>query len=154
LKSMTLWLVVLGMALAGAGAQETKAPQPAPASLKDSLLAKEKALEEAEKNKDATPIQQQVADDFVGVDTDGQTIDRDEILERFNEITLQEYTIYDVEVRPLGDAAAVLSYDAIVRITGGDSVIPRYQRVSSVWVNQGGMWKLKFRQATAKKWGD
>jgi hypothetical protein len=31
----------------------------------------------------------------------------------------------------------------------GSEDAPRYQHLSSVWVDQGGIWKLKFQQATA-----
>jgi hypothetical protein len=129
------------------------APSGAP-SLKATLLGNENAFAEAQKKKDAARLQQQLAPDFTGVGTNGQPFGRDEMREAFNEITLEEYTIYNAEAVTVDDGAALLTYDAIVRISGGDSVIPRYQRVSSLWVNQTGEWKLKFQQATAKKWGD
>jgi hypothetical protein len=123
-------------------------------SLKDQLLAEENAVATAQRNKDGAAVQRHVAEGFVGVGTNGQPFGRDDMVEGFNEVSLQEYRIYDAEALSLNNAAALLTYDAIVRVSGGDSVVPRYQRVSSVWVNEAGVWKMKFQQATAKKWGD
>jgi hypothetical protein len=145
--------VIGGILLAGASGAQAQAGS-AQSSLKDLLLSRENAVAAAEKNKDAHAIEQQVAEDFVGIGTNGQTSGRGDLLDSLNEVTLQEYTIYNAEALALNDGAAVLSYDAIVRVAGGDSMVPRYQRVSSVWVNRGGAWKLAFQQATAKKWGD
>ena len=141
---LTLAAIAWGQAAAPSGAS----------SLTATLLAKENAVAEAEKRKDTAALGQDLADDFTGIATNGQPFGRDEMLEGFNEVSLVEYTIYDAAVFPVNEGAAILTYDAIVRISGGDSLIPRYQRVSSLWVSQGGAWKLKFQQATAKKWGD
>jgi hypothetical protein len=51
---------------------------------------------------------------------------------------------------------AVVTYDAVVREAPQEDqgAPPRYQHFSSVWVKQGGQWKLKFHQATAAHYGD
>jgi hypothetical protein len=56
----------------------------------------------------------------------------------------------------LGQDAAIVTYDAIVREAPEEDQgpPPRYQHFSSVWVKQGDQWKLKFHQATATHWGD
>ncbi len=151
------WWCALLVALApmdfGRAAEQTAAPE-GMSAVSAALLAKENALAAAEKKKDAAAMRQLLADDFMGIGTNGQPFGRGEMLEGFNEVTLEQYTIYGAQVVPINEGAALLTYDAIVRIAGGDSLVPRYQRVSSLWVNQNATWKLKFQQATAMKWGD
>jgi hypothetical protein len=62
---------------------------------------------------------------------------------------IQEYRPYDIEVLPMSETAAVITYECIIRMTLYDEPIPRYQHISSVWVKQGEQWRLKFQQATA-----
>jgi len=42
-----------------------------------------------------------------------------------------------------------VTYDVIIQMSRYDEDIPRYQHISSIWVKQGDLWKLKFQQATA-----
>ncbi len=119
------------------------------ASLTQLLLDKEKSLPEAEKRKDLDFFKNITTDDFLEVAPDAKVYSKEEMLEGLNAVDLQNYSIYSAKVLPLGDNAAVVTYDAIVQMTIGDERAPRYQHVSSVWVNQGGKWLLKFQQATA-----
>ena len=113
------------------------------------LLDKEKSLPEAQKRKDVNFFKNITTDDFLEVAADAKVYSRDELLEALNVVELQNYSIYDAKVIPLNENAAVVTYDAIVQMSVGDEHAPRYQHVSSVWVNQGGKWLLKFQQATA-----
>ena len=118
-------------------------------SLTELLLAKEKSLPEAQKRKDVDFFKNITTDDFLEVAADAKVYTKEEMMEGLNVVDLQNYSIYDAKVLPLGDQAAVVTYDAIVQMSIGDERAPRYQHVSSVWVNQGGKWLLKFQQATA-----
>ncbi|HJS98609.1 MAG TPA: nuclear transport factor 2 family protein [Terriglobales bacterium] len=118
-------------------------------SLTNILLGKEKSLPEAQKRKDVNFFKNITTDDFLEVAADAKVYTRDELLEALNVVDLQNYSIYDAKVIPLNENAAVVTYDAIVQMSVGDEHAPRYQHVSSVWVNQGGKWLLKFQQATA-----
>ncbi|HKW27140.1 MAG TPA: nuclear transport factor 2 family protein [Terriglobales bacterium] len=155
------FLLVLAVA-AGAARDETKSatkppsraaksgsPADANSSLTELLLGKEKSLPEAEKRKDVDFFKNITTDDFLEVAADAKVYTRDELLEALNVVDLQNYSIYDAKVIPLNENAAVVTYDAIVQMSVGDERAPRYQHVSSVWVNQGGKWLLKFQQATA-----
>ena len=153
MKTLAVKVTLVGVMLAGAFASGMQAQAGAGTPLQD-LLAKENALASAQKNKDAGAIERQVAGDFVGIGTNGQTSGRDDMLESLNETTLQEYTIYNAELVAAGEGAAILTYDVMVRVAGGDSPVPRYQHVSSLWAGRDGAWKLEFRQASAKKWGN
>jgi hypothetical protein len=118
-------------------------------SLTELLLAKEKSLPEAQKRKDVDFFKNITTDDFLEVAPDAKVYSKDEMMEGLNVVNLENYSIYDAKVLPLNDNAAVVTYDAIVQMSIGDEHAPRYQHVSSVWVNQGGKWLLKFQQATA-----
>lgn len=130
-------------------AAKSASPASASASLTNLLLGQEKSLPEAQKRKDVNFFKNITTDDFLEVAADAKVYTRDELLEALNVVDLQNYSIYDAKVIPLNENAAVVTYDAIVQMSVGDEHAPRYQHVSSVWVNQGGKWLLKFQQATA-----
>ena len=118
-------------------------------ALSDLLIAKEKSLPEAQKRKDTEYFKSIVTDDFLEVGPDAKVYSRDEMLEALNAVTLQDFSMYDAQVLPLTDSAAVVTYNVILRMNVGADPAPRYQHLSSVWVKQGADWKLKFQQATA-----
>ena len=118
-------------------------------ALSDLLLAKEKSLPEAQKRKDTEYFKSIVTDDFLEVGPDAKVYSRDEMLEALNVVNLQDFSMYDAQVLPLTDSAAVVTYNVILRMNVGADRAPRYQHLSSVWVKQGADWKLKFQQATA-----
>jgi hypothetical protein len=153
-----LLALVFGAVLASAGDAAKPANSPASnpgtsttanPSLTDLLLTKEKSLPDAQKRKDVEFFKNITTDDFLEVAADAKVYTKDELMEGLNVVDLQNYSIYDPKVLPLNDNAAVVTYDAIVQMTIGEEHAPRYQHVSSVWVNQGGKWLLKFQQATA-----
>ena len=90
------------------------------------------------------------------VDVDGQLLEREEAIDELGDSGLVELTPYDIKVVTVGEDAAVVTYDAIVRKAPEEDQgpPPRYQHFSSVWVKHGDGWKLKFHQATATHWGD
>jgi len=115
----------------------------------EQLIALEKALPDAEKRHDRDFYKRTLTDDFVSVGTDGKVHPREEILGDLPSTQLTEYRPYNIQVVPLNDGAAVVTYDAIVRMEHYDDETPRYQHISSIWVKQGDQWRLKFQQATA-----
>jgi hypothetical protein len=115
----------------------------------EQLIALEKALSDAQKKHDRDFYKRTLTDDFVSVGTDGKVHLREEILGDLPSTQLSEYRPYNIQVVPLNEGAAVVTYDAIVRMEHYDDETPRYQHISSVWVKQGDQWRLKFQQATA-----
>jgi hypothetical protein len=115
----------------------------------EQLIALEKALSDAQKKHDRDFYKRTLTDDFVSVGTDGKVHPREEILGDLPSTQLSEYRPYNIQVVPLNEGAAVVTYDAIVRMEHYDDETPRYQHISSVWVKQGDQWRLKFQQATA-----
>jgi hypothetical protein len=116
--------------------------------LEQALLANSKAFADAQKQKDVDFFKRTLTGDFVGVSTDGTLFDKNEALENVRMAEVQEYRPYNIQVLPMNDSAAIVTYDCIIRMTLYDDPIPRYQHISSVWVKQGEQWRLKFQQAT------
>ena len=112
------------------------------------LLDLEKALSDADKRHDRAFVNNTLTDDFLSINTDGELHAKAEILSDVSSDDRLEYRIYNAQVVPVNDSAAVVTYDVIVRMVHYDADTPRYQRVSSIWVKQGNDWKLKFQQAT------
>jgi hypothetical protein len=120
------------------------------------LITSERSLIEAKKKDDSAFFKQTVSEDFALVGVDGKLLQRQEAIDELGDSGLVELTPYDIKVVAAGDAAAIITYDAIVRKKPEEDQgpPPRYQHFSSVWVKQGEKWKLKFHQATAAHWGD
>jgi len=160
-SSLCVFLIVLTLATTLAAGTMAKSDKESSATTKsgdsattntaltDLLLNQEKSLPEAQKRKDFEFFKSITTDDFLEVAPDAKVYSKEEMLEGLNAVNLQNYSIYDARVIPLTENAAVVTYDAIVQMTIGEEHAPRYQHVSSVWVNQGGKWLLKFQQATA-----
>jgi hypothetical protein len=117
--------------------------------LEQTLIANDKAMADARKQKDVAYFKHTLTDDFTGVGTNGQLFDKNEVLENTRMASVQEYRPYNISVVPVNEGAAVVTYDCIIRMTLYDDPIPRYQHISSVWVKEGEQWRLKFQQATA-----
>lgn len=119
--------------------------------LEEQLISYEKSIPEAEKKHDIDFYKHTLTDDFVAVGTDAKIHDKNEILEDLRSTDLVEYRPYDLQVVPLNDGAAVVTYDVIIRMSRYDEDIPRYQHISSVWIKIGDQWRLRFQQATAAR---
>lgn len=137
------------------GTHLAAAPSPASADskplspLEEQLISYEKSIPEAQKKHDIDFYKHTLTDDFVAVGTDAKMHDKNEILEDLRSTDLVEYRPYDLQVVPLNDGAAVVTYDVIIRMSRYDEDIPRYQHISSVWIKVGDQWRLRFQQATA-----
>lgn len=147
-------LIVVCFALSFASpAQSPKFYGAAPTDpLTASLLVKEQALMTAVLHRDVAAFSGQLTTDFVLVNTEGRNSSRFEL---FGDGELKGYSIYEPQAVPLDDDAVVFSYNAIVQQPPADEDqrIPRYQRITTIWVRQGGDWKQKFRQAAALQVG-
>lgn len=119
--------------------------------LEEQLISYEKSIPEAQKKHDLDFYKRTLTDDFVAVGTDAKIHDKNEILEDLRSTDLVEYRPYDLQVVPLNEGAAVVTYDVIIRMSRYDEDIPRYQHISSVWVKLGDQWRLRFQQATAAR---
>jgi hypothetical protein len=131
-------------------AQNPGAVTPKPlTAFEQMLINQDKAVAQAQMKKDVDFFKRTVADDFMGVGTDGKVYGKEEIVEAAREFNLQEYTPYNLQVLPLNDSEAIVTYDCVVREAQFDETAPRYQHISNLWMKQGDQWRLKFQQSTA-----
>jgi hypothetical protein len=118
-------------------------------------MAAEQSFIDAAKKGDPAFFKRTLADDFSFVAFDGQLYDRRELLDQFGEggIDIQPY---NMKVLAAGDAAAIVTYDVVLRVppVEDQGPPPRYQHFSTVWVKQGDAWKMKFQQMSVSHWGD
>jgi hypothetical protein len=127
-----------------------------PTAFEQTAIANENNLIEAVKKDDGAYFTRTLGDDFSLVGIDGQLVQGEEAAGSLGDSGLVEFTPYDMKVVALGDTGAVVTYDAVIHEAPQEDQDspPRYQHLSSVWVKQGGQWKLKFHQATAAHYGD
>jgi hypothetical protein len=115
----------------------------------ETLIAKSKAVPEAVHAKDVKSLSALLADDFHMVASEGHLRDRGELLGAAEEGAFRDYMIYDPQVLRVDSDSSIVTYNLIVTMMEGDDVlVPRYQKVSDLWVRQGDDWRLKFQQAT------
>ena len=157
MKSSWLFCAVL-LIIAAAIPVVAQAPA-APKSLsplEQTLITNEKNLIEAKKKDDGAFFKRTLSDDFSLVGVDGTLLQAHDAADNLGDPDLLQLTPYDIKVVALDEAAAVVTYDAVVRVAPAEDQgpPPRYQHFSSVWVKQGDQWKLKFHQTTAAHWGD
>lgn len=156
------WVCIAGLA-ALAFAQEPAMPTKsvegaqfgsvsADSGLKDMFQAKIKAEWEAIKNKDKKAYAELLADDYQGVEVDGQG-ERTKI-QALNELAdgnVFNYTLWGYKLIPLGPDAAFVIYEVTLQFPPRSTV--RFSRVyiTELWVKRGGQWKELHYQETHVK---
>jgi hypothetical protein len=144
---MKLAILIVLMS-AAAFAQSAKPLSP----LEQALIDNTKAIPKAQKTKNADFLKRTLTDDFRAVGSEGRLHGRDEFIGDAADGTLKEYTVYNLQVLPVSDTSAIVTYDAVIQEPEGDfDVAPRYQYFSDLWVKQGDQWKLRFQQSTPRR---
>lgn len=140
-------ILVMNLSLA-AFAQTAKPLSP----LEQALIESSKAIPEAQKTKNTEFLKRTLTDDFRAVGSEGMLHNREEFVGDASDGTLKDYTVYNFQVLPVDDNAALVTYDGIIHMPEGDTdIAPRYQHFSDLWVKQGDQWKLRFQQATPRR---
>ena len=124
----------------------SQAPQ---SRLKDELEARVKAEWEAIKARDKKAFGELLADDYVAVEVDGQgTRDKLHAINELGISNVRNYTLFRVEVVPLGPNAAFTTYESTMEFFPKAQV--RFLRVyvGELWINDGGQWKARHYQET------
>jgi len=121
----------------------------AKSTLKDIFNSKAKAEWEALKRKDKKAYGELLADDYEGVEIDGQG-ERNKI-QAVNEVeraNVYGYTLFGLKVIPLGSDAAFVIYEVTIEFPPKAQV--RYSRVyvSELWTKRNGLWKELHYQET------
>lgn len=87
-----------------------------------------------------------LADDVLMLFPGGMVIDdRDRVIESMQGANWTSFEITHERVLPLGDAGAVLAYEATATRDGGDDY---HALLNSTYVREGGAWKLALHQQT------
>ena len=136
--------VSLVMLLSAAVAQESSK---AASAFDQQLIEQQKQFLQAMQAKNPSVIERGLADDFVGIGTNGDFYDKGEILEAAQEGSEKVMRAYDFHVIKLNDDAAIVAYNLVLP---GEH--PRYRHMADTWARSNGHWKLKFRQITPNLW--
>jgi len=126
-----------------------------PTELEKTLISAETNFMTAVKKGDPDFLKRTLTEDFQFVGFDGQLASRQEMLDQLSEGGF-DLLPYDMKVIPVNDAAAIVTYDVVLRVPPAEDQgpPPRYQHFSTTWVKQGDTWKMKFLQMTVSHWGD
>jgi Domain of unknown function (DUF4440) len=143
-------LVVLSQS--GAAQSQPSEAAPARPDLKSMFESKIQSEWEALKTKDQKAYGDLLADDFEGVEVDGQG-ERTKV-QAVNEVprgNVSKYTLWGLKVTPLGPDAAFVTYEVTMEFPPKSAL--RYSRVlvGEVWVKREGHWKELHYQETHVK---
>ena len=154
MKNHLLVLIITSLAIPLALGQASAPPKPL-TPFEQTLVAAEKGFIEAAKKGDPAFLQRTLTDDFSFVAFDGQLYGRQEMIDEFGYGGI-DVLPYDMKAVALGDSAAIVTYDVVLRVPPSEDQgpPPRYQHFSTVWVKQGDAWKMKFQQMSVSHWGD
>ncbi|HVO60337.1 MAG TPA: nuclear transport factor 2 family protein [Terriglobales bacterium] len=145
-------MAMMMTAVAAAAGRPVNAPQQAStaSAFDQELINTEKAFLDAMERGDAEYIKNAVADDFVVIQTNGDSSGKSELVHYVHPQQKREPKpfLYEWHVVQLDQDCAVVTYNAVLH----GAPIDRYQHLSDTWVKQGGQWKLKFQQTTVNLW--
>jgi hypothetical protein len=128
----------------------SQTPNPKPASaFEQQLIDHQKQFLDACLNKNSTLVDGAIADDFKGIQANGDFYDKGEVVETARTGMPANVRAYDFVVVKLSDDSAVVAYNLIVP---GER--PRYRHMADTWAKIDGQWKLKFRQITPNLWSE
>jgi len=101
---------------------------------------------------DASFAEKHVADDFMGVGSNGQLMTKDQVVQNRKEgkTKYDAIDVKDTKVRIYGNTA-VIDHEAHVKGTGPDGPFDGDFRATLVWVKHGNDWKLVSFQSTPEK---
>ena len=133
-----------------AATAQGKSSQPAEGSSPgQDFVALQRAFLAAQERGDADYVKNAVADDFTGIESNGDLTDRAEFIRVGpGEKPGQSPILYGFRVIQLDENSAVVTYNTVLPANQTD----RYLHMSDTWVNEGGHWKLKFQQSTLNLW--
>jgi hypothetical protein len=121
-------------------------------ALKDMFEAKIKSEWEAIKNKDKKAYGDFLADDYEGVEVDGQgERTKTQALSELGDSNVANYTLWGYKLTPLGPDAAFAIYEVTIQFPPRSVV--RFSRlyIGELWVKRDGQWKVLHYQETHVK---
>ena len=120
--------------------------------VKDILEAKVRAGWEAFKKKDKKAYRDLLADDFEGVENDGEgTRSKTHTVNEIDAGNVYNYLLFGIKVMPLGQDAAFITYEVTLEFPPKAQI--RYSRVyvSELWLKRDGQWRERHYQETHVK---
>lgn len=123
--------------------------QPKLSAFAEDLLNTQKAFLEAMKRGDAAYVSGAIANDFVVITANGDSVGKGELVEYAapHKDAKAVPMFYDFEVLQLSDNTGLVTYKVVF-----PQHIERYQHLSDTWVKENGQWKLRFQQTTLNLW--
>lgn len=149
----TWWgLILVVFFIAKTGAAQSKPATQAGPDLQAIFEPKVRAEWEAIKKKDKKAYGDLLADDYQGVEVDGQgERSRSQAMNELAQGNVSNYTLWGFKFIPLGPEAVFLIYESTMQFPPKSVV--RFSRVyiSELWVKRGGEWKELHYQETHVK---
>ena len=112
--------------------------------LQQEFLALEMALLQPDTRKDASQLEQLLAEDFVEVGSVGAAFTRAEIIAALPRESPTKWEVENLNVRPLADGVVLVTYRA-TRNRHGERVASLR---ASIWRRDAGRWRMAFHQGT------
>jgi hypothetical protein len=126
-------------------------PKPTRAQIRNRIIATEKKLWEAFKNKDGQPFRANLSADHVTINETG-VMGKNEIATGIANAPceVKSYALSDFKITFFNAGTALLTYKAVVDGTCAGTAIPKVWS-SSLYVNRGGRWLAASHQETTTK---
>ncbi|MGB9075128.1 MAG: nuclear transport factor 2 family protein [Terriglobales bacterium] len=137
---------LLSAVLISAALVFAQTPKPLSA-FEQELVSSEKQFVRAFEDKNVAYVNQAVSDDFKGIGTNGDFVEKGDLVGDAQEGRPKDMRVYDLRVIRLDAGCAVVAYNTIT-----PGARPRYRHVSDTWTKEGGQWKLRFQQTTPNLW--
>src|SRR6516225_7693885 len=144
--------LVLGGLVFGQQPQSPPAKLFAPAEFTNLLDAKIKAEWQAIKTKDQKAYGDLLADEFVGVEADGNGERyKSKALSELQQSVVSDFTLSFLKVTPLCTDAAFARYEVFIKFPPKSAVPFEKLLVGEIWVKREGQWKALHYQETRVK---
>lgn len=146
LSLITLLLIaaVCGLALFAVGSLAADSPQ----SISEQIIARERASFDAWQRKDKAFFENYMAEDSTYFSAESPYLETDpkvNFFPKFEKYTemfkINDFQMYNPRVQVYGDTA-ILTYNSSVSISMGGQPINYSAKVTSVYVKQGGVWRV------------
>ena len=116
-------------------------------SVKQTLIAREKEVFEAFKQRNASTFNGYLSDDFVGVDGAGWTHKSDQA-DAMKDTELKDYSFDDIKLVKATKNVAILTYKLTQHGTYKGEAMPTKVFATSVWAKSGDKWVAVLHQET------
>jgi len=139
-------LTVLAFVAAARRGQVACAAEGGP-SVKQTLIAREKEVFEAFKQRKASTFNEYLSDDFIGVDGAGWTHKSDQA-DAMTDTELKDYSLDDIKLVKATKNVAILTYKLTQHGTYKGEPMPAKVFATSVWAKNGDKWIAVLHQET------